>query len=319
MWLWYSFLRTGRADIYRMAEAMTRCTQEVDAYHIGPMKGLGSRHNVRHWGDGAKEARISQAALKRFYYYLSTDERTGDLMNEVIDADLALLNVDPLRKVEKDQTYKAHVRAGPDWFAFAGNWLTAWERTGDEKYLERVMVGVKDFDAMPKKLFSGGIFGYDPATKEVKQLHDDAAMPHLAALMGGPELFFEMTPVMNKPEWTAMFLQYCRYLQSPAGEQEKSLGNRLRENQAGPWYSALTAYAARALKDPALGDRAWAEFSEGNAASKTGWEWKELSGPDVPEKVAEISSVSTNDTSQWCLNAILLLELVGDRVPEGGK
>jgi hypothetical protein len=302
-----------------MAEAMTRCTQEVDAYHIGPMKGLGSRHNVRHWGDGAKEARISQAALKRFYYYLSTDERTGDLMNEVVDADLALLNVDPLRKVEKDQTFKAHVRAGPDWFAFAGNWLTAWERTGDEKYLQRVMVGVKDFDAMPKKLFSGGIFGYDPATKEVKQLHEDAAMPHLAALMGGPELFFEMTPVMNKPEWTAMFLQYCRYLQAPAGEQEKALGNRLRENQAGPWYSALTAYAARALKDPALADRAWAEFSEGNAASKTGWEWKELSGPDVPEKVAEISSVSTNDTSQWCLNAILLLELAGDRVPGGGK
>ena len=28
LWLWYSFLRTGRADIYRMAEAMTRQSQE---------------------------------------------------------------------------------------------------------------------------------------------------------------------------------------------------------------------------------------------------------------------------------------------------
>src|SRR6185312_5987131 len=78
MWLWYSFLRTGRADIYRMAEAETRNTSEVDVYHLGRFAGLGSRHNVVPWGCGAKEARISQAAWKRFYYYLSTDERVGD-------------------------------------------------------------------------------------------------------------------------------------------------------------------------------------------------------------------------------------------------
>ena len=36
MWLWYNFLRTGRADIWRMAEAMTRHNSEVDTYHIGP-------------------------------------------------------------------------------------------------------------------------------------------------------------------------------------------------------------------------------------------------------------------------------------------
>ena len=35
MWLWYAFLRTGRADVFRMAEAMTRNTQEVDVYHLG--------------------------------------------------------------------------------------------------------------------------------------------------------------------------------------------------------------------------------------------------------------------------------------------
>ena len=48
MWLWYNFLRTGRADIWRMAEAMTRHTAEVDVYHIGENAGLGSRHNVSH-------------------------------------------------------------------------------------------------------------------------------------------------------------------------------------------------------------------------------------------------------------------------------
>jgi hypothetical protein len=59
MWLWYSYLRTGRADIFRMAEAMTRHTSEVDVYHMGRFAGLGSRHNVRHWGCGRSRARRS--------------------------------------------------------------------------------------------------------------------------------------------------------------------------------------------------------------------------------------------------------------------
>ncbi len=114
LWLWYSFLRTGRADVFRMAEAMTRHVQEVDVYHLGRFAGLGSRHNVRHWGDGAKEVRISNAQLKRFYYYLTTDERTGDLMQEVVDADFRLVDVDPLRKLEPKTQYPTHARVGPD-------------------------------------------------------------------------------------------------------------------------------------------------------------------------------------------------------------
>jgi hypothetical protein len=54
-WLWYNFLRTGRADAFRLAEAMTRHTSEVDVHHIGRFAPLGSRHNVNHLGDGAKQ------------------------------------------------------------------------------------------------------------------------------------------------------------------------------------------------------------------------------------------------------------------------
>jgi YetA-like protein len=87
MLLWYSFLRTGRADIFRMAEAMTRHTSEVDVYHIGPFAPLGSRHNVNHWGDGAKQPRIGHDGIKQFYYFLTTDERVGDLMREQLGAE----------------------------------------------------------------------------------------------------------------------------------------------------------------------------------------------------------------------------------------
>ncbi len=89
MFLWYTFLRTGHADVFRMAEAMTRQTSETDSYHIGPFAPMGSRHNVNHWGDGAKQPRASHAMLKRYMYYLSGgDERLGDLMREQLDADL---------------------------------------------------------------------------------------------------------------------------------------------------------------------------------------------------------------------------------------
>jgi hypothetical protein len=89
MFLWTTFLRTGKADAFRMAEAMTRHTSETDVYHLGPFAPLGSRHNVNHWGDGAKQPRISHAMLKRYMYYISGgDERLGDLMDEQVDADL---------------------------------------------------------------------------------------------------------------------------------------------------------------------------------------------------------------------------------------
>ncbi len=63
LWLWYAFLRSGRADIFRFAEAMTRHTGEVDVYHLGQWAGLGTRHGVQHWADSAKQQRISTADL----------------------------------------------------------------------------------------------------------------------------------------------------------------------------------------------------------------------------------------------------------------
>lgn len=169
MWLWYNFLRTGRADIWRMAEAMTRHTGEVDVYHIGPNAGLGSRHNVSHWGCGAKEARISQAAWNRFYYYLTTDERCGDLMTEVKDADHKLYELDPMRLAQPRSEYPctapARLRIGPDWLAYAGNWMTEWERTGNTAYRDKIIAGMKSISALPNRLFTGPkALGFDPET-----------------------------------------------------------------------------------------------------------------------------------------------------------
>ena len=97
IWLWHYYLHSGRADAYRMAEAMTRHTGEVDVHHIGPYSPLGTRHGVQHWGDSAKQLRVSTAINRRFFYYLSADERVGDLLREQVDAVERLRTVIPGR------------------------------------------------------------------------------------------------------------------------------------------------------------------------------------------------------------------------------
>lgn len=315
LWLWYTFLRSGRPDVYRMAEAMTRQSQEVDVYHLGRFAGLGSRHNVRHWGDGAKEVRISQALLKRPYYYLTTDERTGDLMNEVINVDRKLVDVDPLREIEPKSKYPTHVRLGPDWFALAGNWFTAWERTGDTKYRDKIVTGMKAFAAMPRKLFSGDSYGYDPQTGMVYSLHDRAGVPSLAALFGGPELMFEIDPLVDVPEWNDAFLQYCQYLDAPRDVQKKVLGGVVNTGRGGD-FARMAAYAAYKEKDAQLAARAWDQFLHpGRRTTMDRFDSRKIGGPEVPTPVDEIPDVSTNSTSQWCLNAIELLQMIGDELP----
>jgi hypothetical protein len=58
-WLWLYFLRTGREDVFTVAEAMSRHCSEVDFYHFGPMASFRSRHIVRPWGCSCKEPRVS--------------------------------------------------------------------------------------------------------------------------------------------------------------------------------------------------------------------------------------------------------------------
>jgi hypothetical protein len=317
MWLWYSFLRTGRADVFRMAEAMTRHVQEVDVYHMGRLAGLGSRHNVRHWGDGAKEARISAAQLKRFYYYLTTDERMGDLMQEVVDVDFRLVDVDPLRKIEPKTQYPTHARVGPDWLAFCGNWLVAWERTGDTRYRDKIMTGMKCMAAMPHKMFSGQSYGYDPKTGMLYHLHDEVFTPHLANLFGGPELCFEMRGLITLPEWDEAWLQYCELLTAPAEEQVKVLGAAMNSSR-GEMYAKLAAFAAYVKQDARLAQRAWQDFlgTGLRGGARQMFSSARIAGADVPVVVDEVPGVSTNGTSQWSLNAIELLELVGKYLPE---
>lgn len=321
MWLWYSYLRSGSEDIFRMAEAMTRHTGEVDVYHLGRFKGLGSRHNVIHWGCGAKEVRISQAALGRFYYYLTTDERTGDLMHESVEAsNEAIGKIDPLRMILEKSEYPTHARVGPDWLALVGNWMTELERTGDTRFRDRIMAGVNSLYEMPYGFFSGkdAAFGYDPETYKLYRLNEnDIGAAHLSVLMGGPEVAFELSHLLQNEKWDKLWLQFCKLYGAPKEEIEKEFGIAVELGNPGSWYARLPAYYAKVTGNTNYAERAWDEFLNARARYyHTVFNMHKFDGIQSLQPVYEVKWVSTNNTAQWCLNAIELLDLVGDQLPE---
>jgi hypothetical protein len=321
MWLWYSFLRTGRADVFRMAEAMTRHTGEVDCYHIGPFAGLGSRHNVRHWGCGAKEARISQAAYRRFYYYLTTDERVGDVMREMLNADFKTIDYDPMRLAQpitaaEKKIAPTRVRLGPDWFAFVGNWMTEWERTGDTKWRDKILAGVESLNAMPLGLRSGKnlVFGYDPATGKLYQLSDVAGVYNLATIMGGAEVVFELNLMLDDPRWDKLWLQYCRLYNAPKDVIVRDMTTGTEGADAKYVRDGrLASYVYYKTKNEAFlkaGVDALLRTGRGERQRTL----RHVAGAEVLNPVDE-GLGGTNGAAQQGLETIMMLGLIGDHLP----
>jgi hypothetical protein len=301
LWLWYSFLRTGRADIFRMAAEMTRQTQEVDCYHIGRFAGLGSRHNVSHWGDSAKQPRISNAALKNAYYYLTTDERMGDLLHEVVNADFAAAAVDPLRDVRAASAYPMHSGFGFEstWPAFAINWMTEYERTRDPRWRDKILVGMKTMlEIAPPGQPLSIEGGYDPATG---RLYDEGGgTGTLVALFGGPEICFQLMQEIDYPEfWTAW------------------------TEMASRGSGRLLAYAAQVRNDPAMGRRVWGgggteRGGGGGMRAAFSTQLHTVSGPDVPAALQEAPGrPEAAGDGQRMLNIIECLDLAGQYLPAG--
>jgi hypothetical protein len=311
MWLWYTFLRSGRADVFRMAEAMTRHTSEVDCYHLGRFAMLGSRHNVRHWGCGAKEARISQAAYRRFYYYLTADERTGDLMREVVNSDYKATEIDPMRlasPVTKPLPYPGRVRGGPDWLAFAGNWMTEWERTGDTRWRDKIVAGMDSIAAMPYGFLTGPnqLYGYDPKSGKLYALENEVGTYNLATIMGGGEVVFELNTLIDHAGWKKAWEQYCRLHtarkdvveREKAGEPQGAAAQFARPGR-------LAGYLYTMNRDEPYAKKAWAGVRIPRMASQR------VEGAEVPAGLDDVADLSTNSVAQGCLEAIEVLEMTG--------
>lgn len=320
--LWYSFLRTGRADLFRMAESMTRHTSEVDVHHVGPFAPLGSRHNVNHWGDGAKQPRASHAGLKRTYYFLTGgDGRIGDLLREQLDADLAYTYLQKFnaahyipgpdgtgarpdgpraisaphptefapRPTAADR--QPFTRFGLEWMCYALNWTTEWERGGDQSWRPRLE---SDLKIMAANVDAQGRF---PGR-------------YFDMIFGGPEAMWEMEPMYDIPAfWTAWT------------NTAEAVGRQVEGGQmTGP---RMLAYAAHVKNSSELGLLAWQKLlgPPGQLAPLN--VPQRVSVPGVLRPVTDPSFLGANvgwqlhgvASVQWALNAIETLEFAAPWLP----
>ena len=330
LWLWFAFIRSGRPDIYRLATAMTRHTSEVDMYHIGRMAGLGTRHNVSHWGCGAKEARVGQAWWKRYYYYLFVDDRLGDVMHEALQANEAYYEFDPLIRAQgRDQFPTAQptrLRWGPDWTSLVGNWFIEWERTGDKKWLDIINTGMNSLLNLPSGLFTGkGPYGYDPATHVLTYEGDPewfTTSNHLANLQSSVEIFTEALEEIGNKAFNKEYYEYAGWYGVPRDDEIRNLPENAKWKELyGNWnIPRMTALSAQRTGNEYLAKLAWRRLLDGvvdmNGNTVPRVRLTEVDGSLVLNPGFEDGRVGTNDCAQWNLEAIIMPALIGEYMPE---
>lgn len=334
LWLWLYFLHTGRADVFKIAEAMTRHTGEVDVYHSGKFKGFGTRHGVQHWSDSSKQLRISNVFYRRIYYYLTGDERTGDLISELQGCQGALLTLDSHRKVQaKDKVPDgfAMTNIGLDCGPLAAAWMTAWERRIEgwmhsRNLLMKLLSGIAGL----KHGIGNNAILLNPTTGEIRECSPptpEFAISHLSMLFGFPEIFAELLHYAKDeyPETVGRFenvyLKYCRAYNGGAAIQEKEFGFEFPPSAT--WrqsHSTLTAYAAAQENSEGLAKDAWKQFFGTDGRTQAGidgyqseHEWKIVkTGP--PEYFAEGKEapwITTNEAARYGVSAIFNLANIG--------
>jgi len=320
IWLWLYFLRTGRPDVFRFAEAMTRHTGEVDVHHLGRFAPLGSRHNVMHWGCSAKQLRISTAANRRYYFYLTADERVGDLMREQVEAARTLRTIQPGRKLPDARPLpdpngdRAWLGFGTDWGSIAGAWLTEWERTGDSRLRSRLYESMRTIAAQPRGFLTGGGW-MNLVTGAFDIAGTDAiSVSHLSAAFGLPEVCAELVELLPLPQFERAWVQYCELFNAPPEQQKRVLGTTLPPLNLQQGHARLTAFAALRRRDPALAARAWEEFEAGSGGIRPSacFQSRRIEGSEVLNPVDEVAWISTNSSAQWALAAIECLAFAAD-------
>jgi hypothetical protein len=317
LWLWYQALRTGASQPWRLAEAMTRHTSEVDSYHMGRFKALGTRHGVQHWGDSSKQPRVSNAIYRRIYFYLTADERVGDLITEMAGAVDSLAHVEIGRKVPAERLGGEKPKApppgtyemgfGPSWTALAGSWLTQWERTGDPQWRECLVAGMASIAALKYGWLAGGA-PYDPKTHRFSGPGDRIGISHLSSVFGATEVNAELISLINLPAYAKVWVEFCYWYNAPKPEFLAHFGPPFGARNLREAYARMSAYAARATGSKALMERAVEEFFSGDEGLGT---WDHDPRRKLGTQV-EWPGVSTNASAQWGLAAIQVMALAGD-------
>jgi hypothetical protein len=336
LFFWNLFLRTGRADVFRLAEAQARHGGEVDSYHLGNFTGLGTRHGVQHWSDSAKQVRISTPVYRKAFFYLSGgDERTGDLIHQVLEVEKAWVLVDARRKVRDPSVIYVpdptalYLNFGTDWAGVAAAYLLEWERHGPrweearDKLIEtaRTYPNLKNGFVTGEALYNSETGSWSPPPTD-PQNSGNVTVSHLSSVFGVLETIDELIEHYDSiPQaFVDAWLEYCYYYGASKAEQKARYGKDFGSLNLKQGHSRLTAYAANRRGNATLAARAWGEFWSDAIAEELNpsdpWKTVRVGGSEVLTEVDEATWISTNAAALYGLAAIENLALAG--TPEGG-
>nr|WP_231641356.1 hypothetical protein [Nocardia sp. NRRL S-836] len=191
-----------------------------------------------------------------------------------------------------------------------------WERGGDPVALRKLSAGARSIGALPNGFVQGSGL-YDLDTGAFAPAKPAVSVGALGAVFGLVEICSELVGLLDIPEFTHAWLQYCRLYNATAEEQQAETGQSFGSLNLRQAHSRLTAYAAAKTGNASLAARAWQEFYTGHAGYPRNAPWTavRVDGPAVLKPVDEASFVSTNASAQYGLAAIQCLALVGDHLP----
>ena len=314
-WLWLYFMRTGREDVFTLAEAMSRHCSEVDVYHFGPLKGLGSRHNVRHWGCSCKEPRIGMAGHYRFLYYLTGDRRIGDVLADVKDSDHSAASNPHQCRVLPNGKMQPTARSGPDWSSYVSNWMTQYERTLDEHYRKKIETGIEDIAATPYGFASGPDFDYNVENAHLIYIgeNEDTPNQHLQICMGGPQVWLETADMLGNDTLRQLLIRVGSFYYLPAQEKSRLTDGKIfkRSFAWNVMAAGVAAYSAMCRQDEKLAWQIMLDDLEQHDNYRVQDYWKAKD-----REYREIPCITTNNISQWCLNAIMCMEFIKEYLPD---
>lgn len=326
LWPWLQFMRTGDEETWYFARAMARHTSEVDCYHSGPLRGLGSRHNVVHWGCSCKEPRITMAFYHRLFYYLTADERIGEFMELAADVDKACarnISMMPPAYGKGKETDLVQIRTGPDWIAFVSNWLVHEERFADGKYAGKIENGLRSIAADPLGLVSGPGYDYHPEDGRMDNVQDTEKNFHMIMIFGGAEVWFELMRLFPADKrLRELFAGLGKVYLMDEGEIQKWSGGRIQDKERftlSLWAVKMMIWAAKYYQDEKMGHKAAGilidyarriSFGDLNSLAV-----KIIDPLFSPIKTEECPDLTSNQIAQFSTAWYELMELIPEYLP----
>ncbi len=281
------YLRTGRRDVFFMAEALARHARDVVTRQSGRFFGTGTRHGVQHWSDGNHEERQTTFAEYRLHYYLSGEGRSRDVMVKLSDYYADIKRRPPRRADHSGRIYGL---------------FTRWEMTGDPAFGRLIR------DYLHTMIVPAGFWSY----ADFHQVDDRGRPTDLGDGVNTRSMFFHNFGAMHGvfEYYRATGDEALRATIVRSARATLQPGDSLQQGSAS--MGLLAAFAAmHAEEDDRFGDLIVADMSDPGTGSRDAFR---MVLPDPKHWTGETARLSRQSPVCWfyMVNLPVIMAAVGE-------